>query len=526
MRSTTKDKKIFDATFLYLVCCALPLTLTLSSPSNQRSANVSAATVATNPPSYDEKPLSYRFRKAWRAVFFLALIPFFTSKLIGDSLGIPDDLVKFFSGVLVLIPLSTFIEVVTEDLIERLGQLVGGLLHAFFGNIAYFVLTASALITAANINTTTTEGADAQKEILTVIQSSIAGTVVIDLLFILGISILIGGLRNGRMQFSAEYSNQYAEMITVAIIALAIPSVAKQFSISIGFGDNGFKIDDFEASTLSNITAVILILAYIGYIAWTVFHFRDIPAKAENPEDLRAELSGDQIGPLAISAAADERARQSQQFAMETAQTIKRVEPASISAAAVPASSRVIADIVNERLQRQNNGNETKAEQEAKDRRRGIAFWELAILVAGAGGVVFISEQMAKVFENGGLTTQLHLNPFFVGFILLPVASNLVELSAAVSTAFHNRMETCLAVTAGSAIQVVLLVAPALILVSHLAGLTNFNLIFGLFILAIFGLIAYLFQLVTVDGETTWLEGLQFSSFFAVIVVIALLATP
>jgi Ca2+:H+ antiporter len=496
------------------------------SSSHQRSADVSAATVTATPSTYEEKPLRYRFRKAWRAVFFLALIPFFTSKLIGDAVGVPDDLIKFFSGVLVLIPLSTFIEVVTEDLIERLGQLIGGLLHAFFGNIAYFVLTASALISATNLsNIPDAEGVSPRQEVLTVVQSSIAGTVVIDLLFILGISILIGGLRNGRMQFSAEYSNQYAEMITVAIIALAIPSVAKQFSISIGFTEagKGFIIDDLEASTLSNITAIILILAYIGYIAWTVFHFRDIPAKVENPEDVSADLSGDQIGPLAISAAADERARQSQQYSLESAPTIKRNDPTT--AADAPASSSAIADIVNERLQRQNGGNETKAEQEAKDRQRGIAFWELAILVAGAGGVVFISEQMAKVFENGGLTTQLHLNPFFVGFILLPVASNLVELSAAVSTAFHNRMETCLAVTAGSAIQVVLLVAPALILVSHLAGLTNFNLIFGLFILAIFGLIAYLFQLVTVDGETTWLEGLQFSSFFAVIVVIALLAS-
>ncbi|MBA3824972.1 MAG: hypothetical protein H0X24_13885 [Ktedonobacterales bacterium] len=488
---------------------------------------MSVISVAASPEPYEEKPLRYRFRKAWRAVFFLALIPFFFSDAVTNFVPIPGDIIKFFSGILVLIPLSTFIEVVTEDLIERLGQLVGGLLHAFFGNMAYFVITASALITAASLP----KGSVRQEDIVTIVQSSIAGTIVIDLLFILGISILVGGLRNGRMQFSAEYSNQYAEMITVAIIALALPSLAHAFQVKVGIDSTTqFDISSADATTLSNITAIILIVAYVGYLSWTVFRFRDMPAKPENPDDVNANLSGDQIGPLAIAASADESARQRQQYnTMEAAPTLRR--DGSPATAAVPVPSSPIADIVNERLQKQNVGKESRATQEARDRRRGIAIWELAILLAGAAGVVFISEQIAHVFENEGFTSQLKsatgldLNPFFIGFILLPVASNLVELSAAVSTAFHNRMETCLAVTAGSAIQVALLVAPALILVSHVVGLTSFNLIFGLYILAIFGLIAYLFQLITIDGETSWLEGLQFTSFFAVIVVVALLAT-
>lgn len=489
---------------------------------------MSAAAVAAGPEKYQEQPLRYRFRKAWRAVFFLALIPFFTAGTLKDYIPLPEEIIKFFSGIVVLIPLSTFIEVVTEDLIERLGQLVGGLLHAFFGNIAYFVITASALIAAAG-----TADPLEKQNIITIVQSSIAGTVVIDLLFILGVSIFIGGMKNGRMQFSAEYSNQYAEMITVAIIALALPSLARRFSISVGLTQTGkgFSISDAEATTLSNITAIILILAYIGYISWTVFHFRDIPAKAENPDEVNAELSGDEIGPLAISAAADESMRQRQEYqALEAAPTLRRNDPVPAVAVAAPVPANAVVDIINERIKKQTAGKESPAAQAARDRRRGIAAWELAILVAGAAGVVFISEQISHVFESDIFTTQLkhatglNLNTFFIGFILLPVASNLVELSAAVSTAMHNRMETCLAITAGSAIQVILLVAPALVLVGHIVGLDNFNLIFGVFVLALFALIAYLFQLVTVDGETTWLEGLQFTSFFAVIVVVALLA--
>jgi Ca2+:H+ antiporter len=485
---------------------------------------VSSAVVAASPqPEYEPKSLGYRFRKAWRAVLFVALVPFFQPSLITSLLpvNVPQEIVKFFAGVLVLVPLSTFIEVVTEDLIERLGQLVGGLLHAFFGNVAYFVLTATALYSAASA--TTSE----RSHIITIVESSIAGNIIIDILFILGVSIFVGGMRNGRMQFSAEYSNQYAEMLLIAIIALALPTLAEK-GISLGLADKGLNISSADVLTLSDVTAVVLIVAYFGYLGWTVFKFRDVQSKVENPAEVREALRGDEIGPFAIQADQDESARQAQQYAaMEAAATLKRTEmpPAPATPNRDPST---IANIVNARLERearQNNAPARPASSETvKERNRGIALWELAILVAGTAGVVFISENMAKVFEGDTLTKALNLNDFFVGLILLPVASNLVELSAAVSAAWHNRMETCLAVTAGSAIQVALLVAPLLVLVSHLVGLTDFKLIFSTFVLAIFALIAYLFQIVTVDGETTWLEGLQFSSFFAIIVAVAILA--
>lgn len=482
----------------------------------------SAAVASTQQPEYEPKTISYRFRKAWRAVLFVALVPFFQPSLITAVLpfGVPQDIVKFFAGVLVLVPLSTFIEVVTEDLIERLGQLVGGLLHAFFGNVAYFVLTASALYTAVH--------SPDRDHIVTIVQSSIAGTIFIDILFILGVSIFIGGMKNGRMQFSAEYSNQYAEMILVAIIALALPTLAQKGISLAAQSGTPLSIQGLDVTTLSNITAVVLIVAYFGYLGWTVFKFRDIQSKVENPAEVREALRGDQIGPFAPQADQDESARQAQQYAaLEAAATLKRTETPAVHEAP-DRNPSTIANIVNARLEREarerNAPSSPPLSEAAKERNRGIAVWELAILIAGTAGVVFVSENMAKVFEGNTLTNGLGLNDFFVGLILLPVASNLVELSAAVSAAWHNRMETCLAVTAGSAIQVALLVAPALVLVSHLAGLTNFALLFSTFVLAIFALIAYMFQIVTVDGETTWLEGLQFTSFFAIIVAVALLA--
>jgi Ca2+:H+ antiporter len=500
-----------------------------SSTMTKEPAMTALPAAATNKPPAQKRTLRYRFRKAWRAIFLAALAPFFVPGIIPF---VDPGLVKLGAGVLTLIPLATFLEVVTEDLIERLGQLVGGLLHAFFGNIAYFVITISVLIQAASLPADSPD----RSGLVRVVQSSIAGNIVIDILFILGVSIFIGGIRNGRMQFSPEYSNQYAEMLLIAVIALALPSLA--YVLPVGVGLNAAKlgnnaISSFETTSLSNLTAVILIVAYIGYLGWTVFHFRDKPARPQEPEETSRELRGDLIGPLAENVAPIEEEQQREQ--LQADETLRRQQAATVAPAVAmpadgsPAPASAIAAIVNKRIQREaarrRRGRKTVAQQEAEDVRRGLALWELAILILGTGGVVYISENMADSLRETLSTGQLFgSNTFFIGFIIVPIAANLVELSAATSTAWRDRMETCLAVTAGSAIQVALLIAPMLVLAGHVLGLGDMNLVFGLFILAIFGLIAYFFQLITVDGETTWFEGLQFTSFFAIIAVVAYFA--
>ncbi len=499
------------------------------------------------------RTLRYRFRKAWRAVLLLAIIPFLQPGLITQLVpGINSASVVFVAGVIALVPLSTFVEVVTEDLIERLGQFVGGLLHAFFSNAAFFVLTASTLIEAHD----TTDPAVA-KSLITIVQSSIAGTIVIDILFILGIAIFIGSMRNGRMRFDAEISNQYAEMLTVAVIALALPTLASRVQIQIGLNSPQFNISPAEASNLSNITAGILIVAYIGYLGWTVFKFRDKEAVPEDPEEASAAIRGDAFGALAAAIAPIEEEQQRVELEQLGQAGLEPSHPTSGQAdtlrrggkkaapvhpvVVVPLGreeakkARSVRDLVNDRLAKQEQRRQkpmTAAEREERDENIGIELWELGVLILGTAGIVFISEGMSHSIRDGILNSTINgfkLNEFFVGFIVIPIASNLVELAAGINTAWHDRLETCLATTAGSAIQVALLVAPLLVIVGHffaptVPNVSQMDLVFGLFILAVFALIAYLFQIITVDGETTWLEGLQLTSFFAVLAVVAFYA--
>ncbi len=165
------------------------------------------AVATTISPQTPRKTVRYRFRHAWRAVFLLAVIPFqkpeyltsfintlFPNFIYSNQLTQAQFLIKFGAGIIALVPLSTLVEVVTEDLIERFGQFVGGLLHALFSNVAYLVITASTLIEAQAL---ATEHPSDSFALVTIVQSSLAGTIVVDILFILGISIFVGSLRNG-----------------------------------------------------------------------------------------------------------------------------------------------------------------------------------------------------------------------------------------------------------------------------------------------------------------------------------------
>jgi Ca2+:H+ antiporter len=149
--------------------------------------------------------------------------------------------------------------------------------------------------------------------------------------------------------------------------------------------------------------------------------------------------------------------------------------------------------------------------------------WPAVVLLAVATALIApVSEVLANSIEP--LADSAGLSPFFVGLIVLPVAGNAAEFTTALRMALRNRMEVTMAVSAGASIQVALLVAPVLVLASPLLG-TKLDLDFTVLELVIFGLIAGLYALVSLDGESTWLEGLQLCAFYLIVAVGAFFVT-
>ncbi len=120
-----------------------------------------------------------------------------------------DPLLNFVLAALGLVPLASLIGAATEALAVDVGPRVGGLLNATLGNAAELIITVVAI----------------RSGLLDLVKASITGSIIGNLLLVLGASVLAGGLKNGRQRFSRATAATSATSLFLAVLALAVPSV-------------------------------------------------------------------------------------------------------------------------------------------------------------------------------------------------------------------------------------------------------------------------------------------------------------
>jgi Ca2+:H+ antiporter len=116
------------------------------------------------------------------------------------------------------------------------------------------------------------------------------------------------------------------------------------------------------------------------------------------------------------------------------------------------------------------------------------------------------------------VVVEVGITEFFLGIIIVPVIGNVAEHLVAVQVAVKNQMELSLAISVGSSLQVALFVAPLLVFVSLLMG-NPLTLVFNEFELIALMAAVLIAGLVSLDGESNWLEG---TMLLAIYVIIAL----
>ena len=119
-------------------------------------------------------------------------------------------------------------------------------------------------------------------------------------------------------------------------------------------------------------------------------------------------------------------------------------------------------------------------------------------------GVVILSELLVGAVE--GVVESLGLSEFFLGIILIPIVGNVAEHLVAVQVAIRNQMELSVEIAVSSSLQIALFVAPLLVFISLLMG-NPLTLIFNPFELIALGAGVLVAALVSMDGESNWLEG-------------------
>ncbi len=170
-----------------------------------------------------------------------------------------NEIATFFAACLAIIPLAGIMGEATENLAGYTGERVGGLLNATFGNATELLITLFAL----------------RAGLFEVVKASIAGSILGNILLVLGLAILAGGLKNGSQCFNRIHINNQTSLMVLASIALIVPAV---------FFHSYSPQQALELEQYSLAVAAILLLLYL---AGLIFAARQHPSGGsghESPE--------------------------------------------------------------------------------------------------------------------------------------------------------------------------------------------------------------------------------------------------
>jgi Ca2+:H+ antiporter len=138
------------------------------------------------------------------------------------------------------------------------------------------------------------------------------------------------------------------------------------------------------------------------------------------------------------------------------------------------------------------------------------------LALAGAGVAVGVMSEIL-VSSISDAATKLGLSEFFIGVIVVAIVGNAAEHWVAVLVALKDKMDLAVNIAIGSSAQIALFVAPVLVLVSFVLGPHPMALVFNGFELGGILLAIMIANHVTNEGESTWYEGLQLLSVYAVL---------
>ncbi|KAG9293256.1 hypothetical protein G9A89_010627 [Geosiphon pyriformis] len=151
----------------------------------------------------------------------------------------------FWCNFLAIIPLANLLGFITEDISLRLGSTIGGLLNASFGNAVELIISVVALKNGQ----------------IRVVQSSILGSVLSNLLLVQGFCFFLGGLRYSEQNFNITAAQTSASLLALAMLSLLVPAA---FMSSIE-NEDALKSGILN---LSHGTALVLLIIYIMYLVF------------------------------------------------------------------------------------------------------------------------------------------------------------------------------------------------------------------------------------------------------------------
>jgi Ca2+:H+ antiporter len=188
------------------------------------------------------------------------LVPFIAAAIVLELVH-ADPVIVFFASALGVIPTAALMGRATEELATRSGPGIGGLLNVTFGNAPELIIALFAL------------GAGLHE----VVKASIVGSIMGNILLVLGAAMFAGGLGRDRQRFDRTAASAQSSMLLLAAAALVMPAI---FELVEGRGlpQPGAERINYDGTVegLSAAVALVLIASYAAGLVFSLKTHRDL----------------------------------------------------------------------------------------------------------------------------------------------------------------------------------------------------------------------------------------------------------
>lgn len=313
----------------------------------------------------------------------------------------------FLCSALAVALLASLVGRSVEQLGDRFGPGATGVLQSALGNLPELFIGLFAL----------------KAGLLEVVQAALIGSILANLLLVLGLCFLVGGLKHGTQKLDSERARSIIVLMVLSVAALLLPSLAHFVHAPASRHE----------STLSLIVSAILLLLFVLTLPASLKRRSSEPVEESMVQETPRWPIALAVGLLALAA------------------------------------------------------------------------------VLGA----FVSDWFVHALQPAMQT--LHISDAFAGLVIVAICGNAIENVVGVQLAAKNRSEYAFSVVINSPLQIALVLAPVLVILSQVLGFTALTLVFSPMLIVSLALAVILSAFITFDGESNWIEGAALIAVYAII---------
>lgn len=355
--------------------------------------------------------------------------------------------VIFALSLLAMLPLAERLGFCTEELSEHVSDTMAGLMNASMGNAPELIIALLAM----------------KQGLYRVVQLSLIGSVLSNLLLVLGTSLLLGGIKNKEQSFNNDLSATTESLLHTSCLMVFLPTFLRFTHVE--------EVDCESQLLLSRVASLFMLFLYVAYLVFQLrthsYLFEDDPEGKEIKRESALRRRASSIDLTRSSEREHDEA---------TTETKDHRESSVAMDAVVPEEDEPHFSMTGSII--------------------GLAV--IAVVVALVSDILVGSLEGAS--ETWGVSST------FVAVILVPVAGNAAEHTSAIIFAMRNRLNVTIGVALGSSVQVFGFLVPFLVVVGWIGGYPM-DLQFGMF--EIFTLwLSVLASASTLNaGKSYWISG-------------------